>query len=87
VVLGFCVLAGLSIVADETTTVGLLNSARAAASEIVGKQAATAALQGIATGLVTVASITFSVLLLAVQQTASSLSPVVFDQFIRRWPS
>lgn len=37
-----------------------------------------------ATGLVTVTSITFSLLLLAVQQTASSLSPVVFDQFVRR---
>jgi len=32
----------------------------------------------------TVTSITFSVLLLAVQQTASSLTPVVFDQYLRR---
>ncbi len=32
----------------------------------------------------TMISITFSVLLLAVQQTASSLGPVVFDQFLRR---
>lgn len=42
------------------------------------------ALQAIATGVVTVASISLSVLLLAVQQTTSSLSPVVLDQFIRR---
>ena len=41
-------------------------------------------LQTIASGVVTVTSITFSMLLLAVQQTASNLSPVVFDQFIRR---
>src|SRR5947209_5388449 len=37
-----------------------------------------------ATSVVTVTSITFSVLLLAVQQTASALTPVVFDQFLRR---
>ncbi|MFL6126956.1 DUF2254 family protein [Actinophytocola sp.] len=37
-----------------------------------------------ATSIVTVTSITFSVLLLAVQQTASNLTPVVFDQFLRR---
>jgi uncharacterized membrane protein len=84
VVLAFCCLAAVSIIADQTQDVALLNAARAAAGHVVGKQAATAALEAIATGLVTVTSITFSVLLLAVQQTASSLSPVVFDQFIRR---
>jgi uncharacterized membrane protein len=84
VLLAFCLLAVVSIIADQTHSVGPLNDARAAAGRIVGKDAATMALQAIATGLVTVASITFSVLLLAVQQTASSLSPVVFDQFIRR---
>jgi uncharacterized membrane protein len=84
VVLAFCCLAVVSIIADQTRAVGLLDAARTAAGHVVGKQAATAALQAIATGLVTVTSITFSVLLLAVQQTASNLSPVVFDQFIRR---
>lgn len=84
VVLAFACLAGISIVADQTRSVGWLDGARTAAGHIVGKQAATAALQAIASGLVTVTSITFSVLLLAVQQTASNLSPVVFDQFIRR---
>ncbi len=38
----------------------------------------------VATSLLTVTSITFSVLTLAVQQTASSLTAVVFDQFLRR---
>jgi uncharacterized membrane protein len=38
----------------------------------------------VAQSMVTVASITFSVLLVAVQQTASSLTAVVFDQFLRR---
>jgi len=84
VILGFCALAAVSIIADQTNSVGVLNTARVAAGHVVGKQAASTALQAIATGLVTVASITFSVLLLAVQQTASSLSPVVLDQFIRR---
>jgi uncharacterized membrane protein len=84
VVLCFAVLALTSTVADQTHAVGFLNGARRAASHIVGKQASSAALQTIAGGLVTVTSITFSVLLLAVQQTASSLSPVVFDQFVRR---
>ena len=36
------------------------------------------------TGLITLISITFSMLLLAVQQTASSLSNQVYDQFLRR---
>lgn len=84
VVAAFACLAGISIMADQTRKVGWLDGARAAAAHVVGKQAAAAALQAIAGGLVTVTSITFSVLLLAVQQTASNLSPVVFDQFIRR---
>ena len=84
VVLAFAALAAVSIVADQTKSVPWLDVARTAAGHIVGKQASTAALQAIASGLVTVTSITFSVLLLAVQQTASNLSPVVFDQFIRR---
>jgi uncharacterized membrane protein len=84
VVVAFACLAALSIIADQTQKVAWLDDARTVAGHIVGKQAATAALQAIAGGLVTVTSITFSVLLLAVQQTASNLSPVVFDQFIRR---
>ena len=84
VVVAFACLAALSIVADQTQKVAWLDDARTTAGHIVGKQAATAALEAIAGGLVTVTSITFSVLLLAVQQTASNLSPVVFDQFIRR---
>ncbi|MDP9393984.1 MAG: DUF2254 domain-containing protein [Actinomycetota bacterium] len=41
-------------------------------------------MSAVATSIITVTSITFSVLLLAVQQTASSLTAVVFDQFLRR---
>ncbi|MGN6330068.1 MAG: DUF2254 family protein [Motilibacteraceae bacterium] len=84
VVAGFAALAVLSILADQTKRLSALDSVRGEVSHVIGAQAANAALQAVATGLVTVTSITFSVLLLAVQQTASSLSPVVFDQFLRR---
>jgi uncharacterized membrane protein len=80
----FGLLAAVTIVADQTHAVGLLGDVRDAASHVVGAQASTTALQVVAGALVTITSITFSVLLLAVQQTASTLSPVVLDQFIRR---
>jgi len=83
VMLAFAVLAAISIAGDQAHVSGL-DSVRAALGHVIGKQASTTTLQAIATGLITVTSITFSVLLLAVQQTASSLSPVVFDQFVRR---
>ncbi|MGC1215481.1 MAG: DUF2254 family protein [Micromonospora sp.] len=83
VVLAFLVLAVVSILADQSHALGV-DRLRSALHQLIGKEAATSALQAVATGLVTVTSITFSVLLLAVQQTATSLSPVVFDQFVRR---
>jgi uncharacterized membrane protein len=83
VMLGFAVLAAVSIAGDQAHVSGL-DAVRHALSHVIGKQAASTTLQAIATGLITVTSITFSVLLLAVQQTASTLSPVVFDQFVRR---
>ena len=57
---------------------------RRAAQEIVPPSGAAAFIGVVATSLMTVTSITFSVLLVAVQQTASSLSAVVFDQYLRR---
>jgi uncharacterized membrane protein len=83
VVAVFMVLAAASILADQTT-LPVLSAIGKAFGTVIGKDASTNALQSIATGMLTVTSITFSVLLLAVQQTASNLSPVVFDQFIRR---
>ncbi len=83
VVAGFLVLAGICILADQADVPGLSMIADALAG-VIGKDASSIALQSIATGMLTVTSITFSVLLLAVQQTASNLSPVVFDQFVRR---
>jgi len=82
VVAAFVVAAVVSIFLDQSHA--SLRGLRHVLGHIVGVGAATAALSAIAGGLVTVTSITFSVLLLAVQQTAASLSPVVFDQFVRR---
>jgi hypothetical protein len=70
--------------------VGVLDGAgegaplRDVATAVVPGAGATDFISAVATSLMTVTSITFSVLLLAVQQTASSLTPVVFDQYLRR---
>lgn len=53
-------------------------------SRYVAPQTAVTLLSSIAGGLVTLTSITFSVLLLAVFQTATAYSGVVIDQFLRR---
>ena len=76
-------LAVASIVGDQAHG-AFFSDTRHVLEHFIGAQTASGTLVAIATGLVTVTSITFSVLLLAVQQTASSLSPVVFDQFVRR---
>lgn len=83
VVAALLLLAVVSIYADQAQGPAL-TTIRDVLGQVIGKQSASATLGAVATGLVTVTSITFSVLLLAVQQTASSLSPVVFDQFVRR---
>ncbi|MGN6783065.1 MAG: DUF2254 family protein, partial [Marmoricola sp.] len=83
VVTGLLVLAALSILGDQAHG-PFFTSLRHVLGHFIGKKSATGTLGAIASGLVTVTSITFSVLLLAVQQTASNLSPVVFDQFVRR---
>ncbi|GAA1913390.1 hypothetical protein GCM10009815_05350 [Nocardioides marmoribigeumensis] len=83
VVVVLVVLAAASIIGDQAHG-PFVRGLRTFLGHYIGKQTAADTLGAVATGLVTVTSITFSVLLLAVQQTASSLSPVVFDQFVRR---
>lgn len=83
IVAAFALLAVLSILADQGHVLHV-QGWRAGLAHLIGRKASAQALQAIASGVVTVTSITFSVLLLAVQQTASNLSPVVFNQFIRR---
>lgn len=46
--------------------------------------ATTGLLTSISTGLITMTSITFSLLLIAVQQAASTISSEIYDQFLRR---
>ena len=54
-------------------------------ARLLGDASAISDLLGtVATGMITVTSITFSLLLVAVQQTAASLSTHVYDQFIQR---
>ena len=83
VVVALGALAAVSIIGDQSHEAAF-TALRGFLEHYIGKDAAATTLGAVATGLVTVTSITFSVLLLAVQQTASSLSPVVFDQFVRR---
>lgn len=83
VILIFLVLAAVSVIGDQNNGIAFLDGLRRGLEHVIGKDTASDVLQSIATGLVTVTSITFSVLLLAVQQTASTLSPVVFEQFLR----
>lgn len=83
VVAAYAALGVLSIVIDASPPHWLL-PIRTALSQVISKTAASALLSAIATGVVTVTSITFSVLLLAVQQAAGSMTPSVFDQFLRR---
>ncbi len=52
--------------------------------QYISQSAVSSLLPAIATSLVTASSITFSLLLMAVQQAASRYSQVVFDQFLRR---
>jgi len=77
---------GLGVVSSflDTSTPSWLVGTRTALGHVIAKSAAASLLSAIATSVVTVTSITFSVLLLAVQQAASSMTPAVFDQSLRR---
>ena len=83
VVAGYAALGVVSILVDDSPPHWLLPT-RTVLSHVISKSAASALLSAVATSVVTVTSITFSVLLLAVQQAASSMTPSVFDQFLRR---
>ena len=82
---GFCVVAVAVSVLDASSSGH--GGFRAGAESLVPPAGSVDFVSAVATSLLTVTSITFSVLLLAVQQTASSLTPVVLDQFLRRKPN
>ncbi|MDR7299940.1 DUF2254 family protein [Haloactinomyces albus] len=76
-------LAAGGIVLDRNA--GLWGQAvRQAVAVVVSPQAASMLLSTVTPGLLTVISIIFFVLLMAVQHQSSKYSPVVFDQFLRR---
>jgi hypothetical protein len=86
ILVGFVALAAVTLWMDNSGLEGL----RWAREEVLGrfvfvKEEGTASVLGqLLGGLLTVISITFSALLLAVQQTATSLSNEVYSQFLRR---
>lgn len=85
VILSFLLLAGISSAIDRATLAWLEPVGSFLRSWIYTDAQAMSDLLGtIATGLITVTSITISILLLALQQTASNMTTEVFDQFLRR---
>jgi uncharacterized membrane protein len=85
-VIGIFALLAFGSYSLEQAEVSWLRPARDFMQEhVFGNAQATSTLLGtIAAGLITITSITFSLLLLALQQSASSLTHQVFDQFLRR---
>ena len=85
IIAGFLLLSIGAVAVEQSTLPGVVAVRRALADHGFGDAEATSqVLGGIAAGLITVTSITFSLLLLAVQQSAAALSSQVFDQFLRR---
>lgn len=84
-ILGFLALA-ISMYALDQTSPALLGPLRAflRAHAFRSGSATSTLLTTVATGLITISSITFSLLLLAIQQSASNLTSQVFAQFLRR---
>jgi uncharacterized membrane protein len=85
IIAGFLLLAAGTYVLDRTK-VGWLTPLRAALRSVMFTDSRSTAdlLNVVATGLITTTSITFSLVLLAVQQAAGSMTFQVIDQFLRR---
>lgn len=77
----FCAAAVLLVSLDRRESAPAL---REVAASAIPASSATAFVGVVAASLMTVTSITFPVLLIAVQQTSSTLGAVVFDQYLRR---
>lgn len=85
VIAGFLLLALLTFMLDRSRiTAGGGNSQQMWGGLFSDAQAARNFLGVIASSIITVTSITLSLLLIAVQQGAASLTSLVFDQFLRR---
>jgi uncharacterized membrane protein len=81
----FLVLAVVTFTLDQSTAPWLTNTRNRLDDLFLAEEAtAETLLSTLAGGMITMTSITFSLLLLAVQHSASSLTTQVLDQFIRR---
>ena len=85
VIVAFVLLAFGSYTLEKANTGWLRPALSYMEAHIFGNPEATGTLLStIASGVITITSITFSLLLLALQQSAGSLTHQVFDQFLRR---
>jgi hypothetical protein len=85
VVLAFLALAIAADLLDRSDIVVVRHARQFIQNFVFGKAQGTRDLMGsIASGVITMTSITISVLLVAVQQSSTNLTPLVFDQFLRR---
>ncbi|MGE0128568.1 MAG: DUF2254 family protein [Blastocatellales bacterium] len=86
IIIGFLLLAIGTYLLDRSGIAWLKPAREILRENVFANAEATSALLGtIAGGIITVTSITISLLLLALQQSAASMTAVVFDQFLRRW--
>lgn len=85
VIVGFLMLAGVMYALDDARIAGKDPSSEPIWGGLFSDAQATRDFLGvIASSIITVTSITLSLLLIAVQQGAASLTSLVFDQFLRR---
>lgn len=81
----FLILAALSYMLDKAEPSWLEPLREVMSGHVFGDPESTGSLLGtIAAGVITVSSITFSILLLAMQQSAAAMTHAVLDQFLRR---
>ena len=85
IIAGFLLLAIVSYMLDRSKLVGLQSLREFLRSYVFANPQATSdLLRAIASGIITMTSVTISLLLVAVQQSAGSMTSAVFDQFLRR---
>ncbi|HET8769688.1 MAG TPA: DUF2254 family protein [Gemmatimonadaceae bacterium] len=85
IVVGFLLLAVATNQADQVETGGIASAREQLRMRVFSDAQSTADLLGtVASGIITVTSITISLLLLALQQSASAMTDNVLDQFLRR---
>jgi uncharacterized membrane protein len=86
VVAAFFVLSAVTFILDKRQPAWLSGLREFLQTHLfVDTESTTQVLTTIAGGMLTVTSITFSLLLVALQQSAGSMTHAVFDQFMRRW--